>query len=107
MAVTLQIHSTTFKKHGLLSKIKNKRLLSFIASRFRATHVLEGVYLWQRGDVMEDFLFIITGNAAFVKPKYMQSIFGAASGDRKGFYPICPEFSVSAVGLEDSVVNHL
>jgi hypothetical protein len=78
MAVTLQVHSTTFKNHKLLSKIRNKRLLSFIGSRFKATHTLEGGYLWQTGDKIEELYIIITGSAAFVRPKYNQAIFGAA-----------------------------
>jgi len=106
MAVTLQVHSNTFKKHKLLSKIKNKRLLSFIGSRFKARHTQEGQFLWQAGDKIEEFYFLITGSAAFIEPKYNASIFGAATGDIKGFYPICPSLTITNVGLEDSIVNH-
>ena len=107
MAVTLQIHSNTFKNHKLLQRIKNKRLLSFIGSRFRAKHALEGAFIWQSGVKIEDLYIIVTGSAAFVKPKYNTSIFGAVNGDPKGLYSLCPNLTVTHIGYEDSVVNHI
>jgi hypothetical protein len=61
MSVTLAVNRRTFKRHPFLQKIKNKRMLAFIGSRF-------GTTIYRQGDEINHLVIVTKGMAAFVMP---------------------------------------
>jgi hypothetical protein len=48
--VTLKIHSSTFNKHEIFKKLRNKRLLAFIGSRLRPLIYQTGTFVYKQGE---------------------------------------------------------
>jgi CRP-like cAMP-binding protein len=89
--------------------MKSKRMLAFIGSRFRPWFNHAGTYLYRQGDEINSFFIVISGIAAFVTPKYRQSIFAVVDpsvSDAKSKLKNRIG-TLKHLGYEDSVVNHL
>jgi hypothetical protein len=75
MSVTLAVNRKTFRNHPFLSKIKNKRMLAFMGSRFHPYYNHAGTTVYRQGDEISSLIIVTKGMAAFVMPQYANSIF--------------------------------
>jgi hypothetical protein len=49
-AVTLAIHKETFKEHPAFKSLRNKRLLTFIGTRFRPNYSHASTFIYSSGE---------------------------------------------------------
>jgi predicted thioredoxin/glutaredoxin len=76
MAVNVMIHKKTFSSNSLFLKLNNKRLLTFLGSRFTPLFCQAGTNLYHEGDVINGLHVICSGKAAIVRARYSNAIFG-------------------------------
>jgi hypothetical protein len=101
IAIEMTIHKKTLTKTSLFGKLQNRRLLTFISTRFKPLFCPAGIHLYNRGDPICGLHVISSGKAAMVRPRYSSAIYGVIDPSRANTY------NLSHVGLEDTVVNHL
>ena len=70
------MHYNMFQREPLFRDLKQKnKFLAWFGNRLRVWFVLNGTFLYEQGDDINQFAIIQSGTAAFVSPKYGNSIF--------------------------------
>jgi hypothetical protein len=81
--------------------LNNRRLLTFISTRFIPLFCPAGTNLYREGDAIDGLHVISGGKAAIVRARYSNAIFGVIDPSKTD------KFNLKHVGLEDTIINHL
>lgn len=76
LEISEEIHRDNFNKFDLFAKIGSRNFLAWVASKLRPRFETENVYLYQKGDNIENFYFGIKGILCFVIPEMRNIIYG-------------------------------
>lgn len=57
LEISEEIHRDNFNKFNLFAKIGGKNFLAWVASKLRPRFCSENTYLYQKGDVIDNFFF--------------------------------------------------
>lgn len=66
LEISEEIHKENFKKFDLFRKLGNKNFLAWVSARLKSQLFTSSSYYYQKGDLVDNFYFVIRGMGAFV-----------------------------------------
>ena len=66
LEISEEIHKESFKKFDLFRKLGNKNFLAWVSARLKSQLSTASSYYYQKGDLVDNFYFVIRGIGAFV-----------------------------------------
>lgn len=80
--ISMEVHKASFQKFDLFERTCRKVSHSWIASKMRPRYTTPNTYVYQKGDVIENFHFGLDGIFCFIAPECKNAICGVVDPQR-------------------------